>query len=118
MLYELPAGAFSFEPRWLFVGCALRFPACKRRDEFGVVCPSMAVRRQPPEQYGGALAQTRDGFLWLGTPSGLVRFDGIRLRRFFTNQFHCPAPIAAQSPCWLGAKGRCGWRWIAARSSA
>src|SRR5580692_10145916 len=29
-----------------------------------------------------ALAQTTDGFLWLGTGSGLFRFDGVRFERF------------------------------------
>jgi len=29
-----------------------------------------------------ALAQTRDGYLWIGTTSGLVRFDGLRFTRF------------------------------------
>src|SRR5579862_8278059 len=29
-----------------------------------------------------ALAQTHDGFLWLGSPSGLFRFDGTRFERF------------------------------------
>ncbi|TWI43769.1 two component regulator with propeller domain [Pseudoduganella flava] len=29
-----------------------------------------------------ALAQTRDGWLWVGTAEGLFRFDGIRFRRF------------------------------------
>jgi len=29
-----------------------------------------------------ALAQTADGFLWLGTPTGLVRFDGTRFEPF------------------------------------
>jgi signal transduction histidine kinase/ligand-binding sensor domain-containing protein len=29
-----------------------------------------------------ALAQTNDGFLWLGSPSGLFRFDGTRFERF------------------------------------
>ena len=24
-----------------------------------------------------ALAQTKDGYLWLGTPGGLYRFDGV-----------------------------------------
>jgi signal transduction histidine kinase/ligand-binding sensor domain-containing protein len=29
-----------------------------------------------------ALAQTADGYLWLGTPSGLYRFDGISFERY------------------------------------
>ena len=29
-----------------------------------------------------ALAQTQDGYLWIGTPAGLVRFDGIRFTAF------------------------------------
>jgi ligand-binding sensor domain-containing protein len=29
-----------------------------------------------------AMAQTTDGFLWLGSPSGLFRFDGARFERF------------------------------------
>ena len=29
-----------------------------------------------------AMTQTRDGYLWLGTQSGLVRFDGIRFTEF------------------------------------
>ncbi len=29
-----------------------------------------------------ALAQTTDGYLWLGTDTGLVRFDGIRFESF------------------------------------
>ena len=27
----------------------------------------------------GAIAQTRDGFLWIGTDAGLIRFDGVKL---------------------------------------
>ncbi|RSV34859.1 hypothetical protein CA234_20775 [Sphingomonas sp. ABOLE] len=34
----------------------------------------------PPEIW--ALAQSRDGYLWLGTGSGLYRFDGARFERF------------------------------------
>jgi ligand-binding sensor domain-containing protein/signal transduction histidine kinase len=31
-----------------------------------------------PEDFAQALAQTRDGYLWIGTSGGLVRFDGSR----------------------------------------
>jgi signal transduction histidine kinase/ligand-binding sensor domain-containing protein len=36
------------------------------------------------------LAQTPDGYLWLGTPSGLVRFDGIRFEDFSPTNFIAP----------------------------
>ena len=29
-----------------------------------------------------AMIQTRDGYLWLGTPKGLARFDGVRFEKF------------------------------------
>src|SRR3954447_17911698 len=31
-----------------------------------------------PDNVIHAIAQTPDGYLWLGTPGGLVRFDGMR----------------------------------------
>jgi ligand-binding sensor domain-containing protein/signal transduction histidine kinase len=31
-----------------------------------------------PEDFAQALARTRDGYLWIGTSGGLVRFDGVR----------------------------------------
>ena len=33
-------------------------------------------------RFGTSLAQDRDGFLWLGTQTGLVRWDGFRVRRY------------------------------------
>src|SRR5215204_6318626 len=43
-----------------------------------------------PNNTVGALAQTPDGYLWLGTPSGLVRFDGIRFEDFSPTNFVSP----------------------------
>jgi ligand-binding sensor domain-containing protein/signal transduction histidine kinase len=42
-----------------------------------------------PEDFAQALAQTRDGYLWIGTSGGLVRFDGIRFTVF--NRENTPA---------------------------
>ena len=35
-----------------------------------------------PEDFTQALAQTPDGYLWIGTSGGLVRFDGVRFAVF------------------------------------
>ena len=35
-----------------------------------------------PQNFVRAIAQTSDGFLWVGTMNGLVRFDGVRFRGF------------------------------------
>ena len=38
-----------------------------------------------PQNTVQALAQTQDGFLWLGTEAGLVRFDGVEFQTFDHN---------------------------------
>jgi ligand-binding sensor domain-containing protein/signal transduction histidine kinase len=46
---------------------------------------SRRVWRAPdglPEDYAQAIAQTPDGYLWIGTSGGLVRFDGSRFTVF------------------------------------
>ena len=37
-----------------------------------------------PQNSVTAITQTRDGYLWLGTQEGLVRFDGVRFTVFDT----------------------------------
>src|SRR5438067_10674489 len=39
---------------------------------------SWQARQGLPQSTVRSLAQTADGMLWLGTPAGLVRFDGLR----------------------------------------
>ena len=56
----------------------------------------------------GPIAQTTDGYLWLGTPSGLLRFDGVR-----SVAWHPPAGAALPDDrirALLG--GRDGTLWI------
>ena len=38
-----------------------------------------------PQDSVTAIVQTRDGYLWLGTYNGLVRFDGVRFKIFDTS---------------------------------
>lgn len=59
-----------------------------------------------------ALTRTRDGYLWLGTPAGLVRFDGVR----FEVYDHLNTPLLknsrilslyedAEGVLWIGTDG-------------
>jgi ligand-binding sensor domain-containing protein len=43
-----------------------------------------------PNNTVAGLAQTPDGYLWLGTPNGLARFDGVRFENFPTTSFIAP----------------------------
>ena len=46
-----------------------------------IIHESWTFKEGAPESVE-ALAQTADGYLWLGTPSGLFRFDGVRFELF------------------------------------
>jgi signal transduction histidine kinase/ligand-binding sensor domain-containing protein len=52
-----------------------------RSDGMRVVQESWTVQDGAPESIT-SLAQTTDGFLWLGSPTGLFRFDGTHFERF------------------------------------
>ncbi len=65
-----------------------------------------------PEDTVQALAQTRDGFLWVGTTGGLARFDGSRFTifgenttpGFQANSIFCIL-AARDGSLWLGSEG-------------
>ncbi|HUD14880.1 MAG TPA: two-component regulator propeller domain-containing protein [Terracidiphilus sp.] len=61
-----------------------------------------------PQNTVQALAQTRDGFVWLGTEVGLVRFDGVGFQVFDRNS--SPALPGNDVRCLLAAKD--GSLWI------
>lgn len=91
--------------RWLGV---IRTLAWRSRSAFGKVCPAIfllacvlacfpfGARADSPAGFRRttwtidsgapadiwALAQGKDGYLWLGTGNGLYRFDGVRFERF------------------------------------
>ena len=44
-----------------------------------------------------AIAQTKDGFIWIGTTGGLLRFDGSVLERY------TPEAGSYPGPCWVSA---------------
>src|SRR5258708_33053167 len=62
----------------------------------------------PPEYTATAMAQTADGFLWVGTFGGLERLDGVKLTSF--NTANTPQlPTDGFVNRHLETRG---WRWI------
>src|SRR5882762_19464 len=65
-----------------------------------------------PQNRIQAITQTADGYLWLGTPGGLVRFDGVRF--FVFDRSNTPAfrddsvlslAVAGDHSLWIGTEG-------------
>src|SRR5918992_5757555 len=70
------------------------------------------TREGLPRNYVKALLQTRDGYLWIGTQAGLVRFDGARFTIY--NSTNTPAlrshniRVLVEDPqgaLWIGTDG-------------
>jgi signal transduction histidine kinase/ligand-binding sensor domain-containing protein len=65
-----------------------------------------------PEQTVQAFAQTRDGYLWIGTTGGLVRFDGVHFTTFdrqntpalHENSIFC-LMVSRDGALWIGTEG-------------
>jgi len=64
----------------------------------------------------GSVAQTQDGYLWLGTEFGLLRFDGVRAVSWQPpgNQHLPPGTVRSllvsrDGTLWIGAKGLASW---------
>ncbi|MEI9969148.1 MAG: two-component regulator propeller domain-containing protein [Terracidiphilus sp.] len=71
-----------------------------------------------PQNTVQALAQTKDGFLWLGTEAGLVRFDGVEFQTYDHksnpalpgNDIRCLL-ASADGALWIGANaGLARWK--------
>ena len=60
-----------------------------------------------PQNTVQALAQTRDGYLWLGTEAGLVRFDGVAFQVF--DRSSNPALPSGDISCLLAAPDGALW---------
>ncbi len=60
-----------------------------------------------PQNTVQALAQTNDGFLWLGTEAGLVRFDGVEFQTYDRNSV--PALPGNDVRCLLATRDGALW---------
>jgi ligand-binding sensor domain-containing protein/signal transduction histidine kinase len=69
-----------------------------------------------PQNFVRALAQTKDGYLWVGSDAGVSRFDGARFVSFgLPEGFQAGAVQTllgdAQGALWIGSVGRGLGRW-------
>lgn len=62
-----------------------------------------------------SLAQSPDGFLWVGTQSGLARFDGIGFETVLRNDQIESLAFDRQGVLWIGTYGNGLLRWEAGR---
>src|SRR5579871_1522054 len=60
--------------------CVLALDPSKPVEQY--VRTSWSISENLPSPWVSAILQTKDGFLWLGTQEGLVRFDGARFSTF------------------------------------
>jgi diguanylate cyclase (GGDEF)-like protein len=73
----------------------------------------LTVENGLPESSVGAIAQTRDGYLWFGTEEGLARYDGLRVTVFETANHKTLRDDFIETL----AAGRDGSLWVGTRSS-
>jgi ligand-binding sensor domain-containing protein/signal transduction histidine kinase len=97
------------------MGVAVAFASPSEASPPGPVAYSRRVWQSAdglPEDFAQALAQTRDGYLWIGTSGGLVRFDGMRFTVF--NRENEPAfrddsiyslLTSSDGALWIGSEG-------------
>ncbi|MGB6690942.1 MAG: two-component regulator propeller domain-containing protein [Terracidiphilus sp.] len=73
---------------------------------------TLTVKNGLPQNSVGAIAQTRDGYLWFGTEEGIARYDGLQMTVFDT------AGYRALKDNFIDAlaAGRDGSLWVGTRS--
>jgi ligand-binding sensor domain-containing protein len=61
---------------WAWAGCAVALDPALDVSQYGHT--AWRIRDGFSKSPIGSMAQTPDGYLWLGTDFGLLRFDGVR----------------------------------------
>ena len=74
--------------------------------------PRLAQRGRLPEDFAQSLAQTQDGYLWIGTSGGLARFDGVSFAVFnrenmlrFLDDSVYSLLVTKDGTLWAGTEG-------------
>jgi signal transduction histidine kinase/ligand-binding sensor domain-containing protein/CheY-like chemotaxis protein len=101
----------------LSVGCFLPdygFALNPARDILQYNCQSWSRQNGLPANGINAIAQTRDGYLWLGTTVGLVRFDGAEFKLFDLSN----VPQVRDSTVMSLADAKNGGLWVGLENNA
>ncbi|HUR57872.1 MAG TPA: two-component regulator propeller domain-containing protein, partial [Opitutaceae bacterium] len=85
-----------------------------RLTVFQYNCQNWSRRNGLPVSGVKAIAQTRDGYLWLGSQQGLVRFDGISFTSFPVSR----DPMLVSQNIYTLAPARDGGLWFGLREGA
>ncbi len=111
-------GATLVGARWIRLALAVTALACaclasaearaldRTRDLTQMRHTAWTLRDGVPP-YINAVAQTPDGYLWLGTVTGLYRFDGVRIERFeqrLPGDTVLSLAVAASGELWIGSR--------------
>src|SRR5215831_19106369 len=103
---------------WMLAWCPFAFALDPALDVSQYAHTAWRVRDGFPEGEVNSIAQTPDGYLWLGTDLGLLRFDGVKsvLWRPPADQ-HLPSDAtftllgARDGTLWIGTdKGLASWK--------
>ena len=97
--------------------CGAALGAATSLDPAQVTCEfiqrSWQKRDGLPDDQVQCLVQTRDGYLWVGTKSGLARFDGLK----FTVFNRANTPLLESDDCQSLEEDAQGNLWISTRSA-
>lgn len=117
MSRSIPGGLLPFLAPFFVVGSVLAEPAGPPRLKPDVpfeehVHRDFFVRDGLPSSWINDLAQTRDGFVWIATDNGLVRYDGLNFRT--VNR--ATTPLLASNETRVLYESRDGSLWIGTTS--
>jgi PAS domain S-box-containing protein len=105
-------------PALLLVCCTCAFPLDPSLDISQYAHTAWKVRDGVPKSIVVSVAQTPDGYLWLGTESGLFRFDGVRAvpwqppsgEQLLSNYIETLL-VSRNGTLWIGTKkGLASWK--------
>lgn len=87
------------------------------REEFPFTFRLWQREQGLPQNYVRALAQTRDGYIWVGSDAGISRFDGIKFTPIGLQEGFQAGPVQTmlgdrEGLLWIGTAGHGLARWL------